>query len=781
MTARRHGSIFLTIALLAAGAAAEEPLHVRIDALIDAASVGPVAAPASDADFLRRVYLDLAGMIPSAAETRAFLADASLDKRARLIDRLLDSPQFARHMSLVFDVLLMERRNDQDVKSPEWQEFLRKSLAENKPLDQLFRELVSTDGSDPNLRPAAKFFLDRNCEPNTMTRDLGRIAFGMDLQCAQCHDHPIVGDYLQADYYGLFSFAMRSSEFNDAKAKLKLIAEKGDGDASFKSVFTNIAVDKLPPRLPKGAVAFEPVFAKGEEYTVAPAKDVRPIPKYSRRGQLAAMLADSDAFRRNVANRLWAHMFGRGLVHPADFHHVDNPPSHPELLTLLADELERSGFQTRPMLRELALTRAYQRSCELPSPEIVTLLPMSERLSELQSQKNAIAERVERQKALMAQATDKLAATRDQFAKHQADLGNLQTALAAAKQAAVKAQADRAQAETLLTTKRDQAKAVATAVEAAQGAAAKLPDDKVLAEAAAQIVGRRAVIDAEVENAAKVMATAVAAADQTAQQAKTSEETLAKATTESLKVEQVQQIEADQLFSRGTWLDAHFTLKRIEAQTVLARDIVRYQELAETDPSAAAALWPSLVERWEESCQVSRIRSLSAEQFAFSLMQATGVYEQQLAAARSGAEKQPPDVLKNAAEGDRPRVLEQVVEQTAFGQLRGSLPAFVNLYGTLPGQEAQASVNQALYFGNSGVVEGWLAPAAGRLTERIAKLTDPAALTEELYLSVFTRLPLDDEKASVAAYLQGREADRDVAIREMVWGLLSSNEFRFNH
>jgi hypothetical protein len=175
----------LLFPLLISTSGAQEPLRARIDAIIDAAAVGPMAPPTSDADFVRRIYLDLTGMIPTAAQTRAFLADQTPDKRAKLIDSLLDSPQFARSMALTFDVMLMERRGDKAVPTPQFQEYLRKSVAENKPLDQLFRELVSSDGAEPAMRPASKFFLDRDCEPNTLTRDLGKIVFGLDLQCAQ--------------------------------------------------------------------------------------------------------------------------------------------------------------------------------------------------------------------------------------------------------------------------------------------------------------------------------------------------------------------------------------------------------------------------------------------------------------------------------------------------------------------------------------------------------------------------------------------------------------------
>jgi len=347
------------LALAATASADEPPLCERIDALIDAAAVGPLAPAASDSDFLRRIYLDLTGVIPTADQGRSFLADTAADKRQKLIDALLASPQYARHMALSWDVMLMERRNDKAIKTPEWQAWLRKSFADNKPLDRLCRELVATDGTDDALRPAARFLLDRDLEPNLVTRDLGRVLFGMDFQCAQCHDHPLIDDYYQADYYGLYAFVLRSSMFTDAKAKKALIGEKADGEASYKSVFTGDAGDNVSPRLPKGpTVAIEPYFGKGQEYVSAPAKEVRGVPKYSRRGQLANLLRDSAEFRRNLANRLWAHMFGRGIVHPVDFHYSANPPSHPELLTLLADELAKANFDAPAILRQIALTRA---------------------------------------------------------------------------------------------------------------------------------------------------------------------------------------------------------------------------------------------------------------------------------------------------------------------------------------------------------------------------------------------------------------------------------------
>lgn len=356
----------------AQGNDAKAPLHQRIDQAIAAgkANFEKQAAPlASDAEFLRRIHLDLTGAIPTAAETRAFLDDGSAAKREQRIDKLLASPAHARHMQNVFDVMLMERRADKHVTRPQWQEYLRTSFAANKPWDQMAREILSADGTDPNLRPAAKFYLDREAEPHLLTRDLGRVFLGMNLTCAQCHDSPVVNDYRQDMYYGIFAFLNRTAMFPDKAKKMSVLAEKAEGEATFVSVFDDKKVTKSTgPRVPGRGPVAEPKLEKGKEYAVAPAKDVRPVPKFSRRAQLAGQVVDKGnvAFRRNIANRLWAQMMGRGLVHPVDLDHSDNPPSHPALLKLLADEIADMKFDMRAFVRELALSKTYQRSSELP-------------------------------------------------------------------------------------------------------------------------------------------------------------------------------------------------------------------------------------------------------------------------------------------------------------------------------------------------------------------------------------------------------------------------------
>lgn len=350
-----------------------DPLHTRIDRLIAAGhpDYTKQAAPlAPDAEFLRRVTLDLTGTTPTANEVRAFLADTDPEKRAKAIDRLLASPGYARRMAQVFDVILMERRRDSKVPRAAWEEYLRAAFAANRPYDLFVRDLLAADGVDKATRPAAKFYLDRDFEPNLVTRDIGRVFLGRNLQCAQCHDHPAIDGYKQADYYGILAFVNRSSLFPNTADANATIGEKADGEVTFTSVFDAAKKQHgTPPRLPGLAAIDEPKLEKGKEYKVAPAKDVRPVPTVSRRELLAKVLTspDNPAFARTAANRLWAMMLGRGIIHPVDLDHDANPPSHPELLDLLANEFVARGFDVKWLLGEIARSATYQRSSEIPA------------------------------------------------------------------------------------------------------------------------------------------------------------------------------------------------------------------------------------------------------------------------------------------------------------------------------------------------------------------------------------------------------------------------------
>lgn len=344
---------------------AQTPLHQQIDQLIAEGKqqFEQQAAPlADDATFLRRVTLDLVGTIPTADEVRTFVADSSPDKRSQRINQLLASPEHARRLQYLFDTMLMERRPGKYVKTAEWEEYLRQSFLENRPWDELVHEILTVDGTDKTTRPAARFLLDRELKSEVVTRDLGRIFLGRDLQCAQCHDHPNVNDYLQRHYHGLDAFLSRSYLFKDPKTKQASIGEKAEGQVSFTSVFTKEEGMTAPRVLDLPEIP-DPADAK-KAYKVKPAKNVRSVPVYSRRLQLADALTSqhNEAFRKNIVNRLWAMMMGQGLVEPLDMWHSDNPPTHPKIVSLLSEELANHEFNLRYVIRELALTQTYQRS-----------------------------------------------------------------------------------------------------------------------------------------------------------------------------------------------------------------------------------------------------------------------------------------------------------------------------------------------------------------------------------------------------------------------------------
>ena len=345
-------------------------LHTQIDQLLTQApdSALPVATRADDAEFIRRVYLDLAGRIPTLPEMTAFLNEPAETKRVQLIDRLLVSPDYARRMQEVFNSILIERRGD----DPEWQAFLRHAFEQNLPWDVIAQAIARPPVEDEKLRGAAFFMTSRLISEGAMapvdvpglTRDFGRLLVGVDLQCAQCHDHLTIDDYSQRDFQSLHMIFENLEKRSDVK--FPAVNEKVmTQPKTFMSVFTQQPMETMPA-VPGGKEIPIVKFAAGEEFLVAPDRKARTpgVPKFSPLAKLSEELTSkqNDFFSRNIANRLWHLMFGRGLVEPLDLHHSGNPPSHPELLDLLAKELADHQFNLRWLIRELALTEAYQRS-----------------------------------------------------------------------------------------------------------------------------------------------------------------------------------------------------------------------------------------------------------------------------------------------------------------------------------------------------------------------------------------------------------------------------------
>jgi hypothetical protein len=348
------------------------PLHERIDQLVERESKASLPPLADDAEFLRRAFLDFQGTIPPVQEAREFLADKSQSKRTKLIDRLLREPDYARRMRELLNIMLMERLGT----SADWDKYLEESFATNKPWDQLTREILAGDSSDPKLRGSAFFYTKRlenygqnPVDKDGLARDIGRLFLGVDLQCANCHSHLFIKDYKQQDYKGLFAFIANTS-LQQIGGRPGLVETAMDKKLEYSSVFES-GRKATGPKLPGDKEIDVPAVKKGEEFAVPPdpKKEQPGVLKFSPRRLLAERLPrpENGAFKKNIANRLWWVMMGRGLVEPLDLHHSENPPSHPELLNLLAEEFAATKFDVKALLRELALTRTYQRSSVMPA------------------------------------------------------------------------------------------------------------------------------------------------------------------------------------------------------------------------------------------------------------------------------------------------------------------------------------------------------------------------------------------------------------------------------
>ncbi len=306
------------------------------------------AEPASDAAFLRRLTLDLAGRIPTPEELDAFLADPSSDKRRLVRERLMTGPEFALHFGQVLDEMIQ----GEYAGNLAFVDYLRRSLRDRKTWEALFREMMLGPW-DKEQTKAANYFLDKRAKnTDLLTVDATRVFFGVDISCAQCHDHPLTPDWSQDHYYGMVSFFHRTTGGKGA------IGEKKDGNVSF------VAGGK--PRTAKamflsGYVVEEP-SSDATGNSAAGGDNQNHI---SRRAQLVeAALQDRTFFSRAIVNRLWEYFYGCGLVTPIDQMHSENEPAVPGLLEWLADDFAESGYDLHRLVAGLVGTRAYQLSSQ---------------------------------------------------------------------------------------------------------------------------------------------------------------------------------------------------------------------------------------------------------------------------------------------------------------------------------------------------------------------------------------------------------------------------------
>jgi hypothetical protein len=308
-------------------------LAARIDHLLAVrwthAKVTPVG-PSDDAEFLRRAYLDLTGTIPPVAEVRRFLKDTSPGKRRALVDQLLHGPGYVRHFSALWRELLVPDTDvppGHEAARADLERWLNKKFADNVPFDKIARAVITLpveetrprreeDGDRPSPR---LFYLGREDKPEELAANVTRLFLGVRLECAQCHDHPRA-KWKRDDFWSQAAFFARTGAKHD-------LAIPGTG----RTVAARFLDGSVPARTADSRTALA-------DWVTAP---------------------KNPYFARALANRLWAHFFGVGLVDPVDDMTPQNAPSHPELLDELAAALVASRYDIEFLIRGLMLSDAY--------------------------------------------------------------------------------------------------------------------------------------------------------------------------------------------------------------------------------------------------------------------------------------------------------------------------------------------------------------------------------------------------------------------------------------
>jgi len=332
----------------------------RIDELVAAKWKRLKISPsglASDAEFLRRVWLDLTGLPPTADQVRAFLADSRdpRTKRDELIERLIGSPEYLEHWTNKWaDLLQVNRKYLGPEGAASLRQWIRAELAANTPYDQFARKILTASGSNRE-NPAASYYKVLR-EPLETMENTTHLFLGVRFNCNKCHDHPFER-WTQDQYYQTAAYFARfelkpdpasgdqkigGTAVEGAKPLYEIVADKPQGEVVHDRT-RQVAAPKFP---------FDCQYEAPQD---AP-----------RRQELAAWLTspDNPYFARSYVNRLWGYLLGVGLIEPLDDIRAGNPPSNPELLDYLTQEFRQSGFDVRHVIRLICRSRTYQLSLE---------------------------------------------------------------------------------------------------------------------------------------------------------------------------------------------------------------------------------------------------------------------------------------------------------------------------------------------------------------------------------------------------------------------------------
>lgn len=292
----------------------------------------------TDEVFLRRVTLDITGRLPTPAEYAAFMADTAADKRTNLVDELLKRKEFSELWAMKWaELLMIKSSNEVSYKSAYlYNTWLTNQISKDVPLDQIVREMLSATGGTFTT-PATNFY---QVERDTLktAENVAQVFMGIRTQCAQCHNHPF-DRWTMDDYYGFAAFFAQIGRKQGEDYRETIVFNSGGGDV----------------RHPVGGRVMPPKFLGGATPDVA-GRD--------RRALLAGWLVSTDNpfFAPNVANRIWEHFFGIGIIEPVDDVRVSNPASNPELLDALGKKLVENKYDFKKLVRDICLSNAYQRT-----------------------------------------------------------------------------------------------------------------------------------------------------------------------------------------------------------------------------------------------------------------------------------------------------------------------------------------------------------------------------------------------------------------------------------
>jgi hypothetical protein len=298
--------------------------------------------PTDEATFLRRVTIDLCGRLPTPAEVRAFLTDASSDKRAKLIDRLLDSPDYPAYFALRWSVILRNSNlagaNQAAYAFHNW---IKDMISRNRPYDEFVRGIVAAAGEWQEAPAINWYWQSRDDQLHQVTADTAQVFLGVRLQCARCHHHPYER-WGQQDYYGLAGFFTR-------------LGRKSFGEPPPYYASASVTTGEKNPLTGKTP---EPKYLDGPQGKFTPEED----PRHALVDWMAR--PDNPFFARALVNRTWGHFLGLGLYHEVDDLRETNPPSNPELLDALARDFIRHKFDVKHVIRTILNSRVYQLSSE---------------------------------------------------------------------------------------------------------------------------------------------------------------------------------------------------------------------------------------------------------------------------------------------------------------------------------------------------------------------------------------------------------------------------------